>query len=128
MNAHTISDPYHALTSYERAEAEKGFAVAEGLLAAYDVSVDVLRRYVATPLVSLYLRGRLIDELSRLSERSLTDIGMSRREIVAAARKAYPLFDGAEAQAGVPVTDVRQVATVAQTAKPANDDANRRAA
>jgi uncharacterized protein YjiS (DUF1127 family) len=139
MTAHNIPDrtrfltpdvafnPYAALTSYERAEAENGYAVAEGLLKAYDAVAAFLRQYVATPVVRLYLRSRLVEELSHLSERSLHDIGMSRREIAAAARKAYPLFERGT-EKGLPVTDVRTVATAARKAAPANDDGNRRAA
>lgn len=139
MNTYTVTDrtrfltpdvafnPYHALTSYERAEADQAFAIAEGIVTAYDATVGFLRQYVAAPLVRLHLRNRLVEELSQLSDRSLSDIGMSRRDIIAAARKAYPLFDSAE-EVDLSAASVRTVATAAQRATPANDDSNRQAA
>lgn len=140
MNANTIPEratwltpdvafnPYHALTAHDRAKVARSMAVAEGLLAAYDATVAFARNYVAMPLVRLYLRNRLVEELSQLSDRSLSDIGMSRREIVATARRAYPLFERNEGKNSRPATDARTFASIAQKATPANDDSNRQAA
>ncbi len=133
MNTHTIPEraswltadvafnPFDAVAAYEGRQDGQHPAVAAGL-------VQFLRRYVAKPLVRLYLRSRLIEELSHLSERSLNDIGMSRREILAAARRTYPLFDNGETGRPVPATRTRSIVAAAPKAAAANDDEKRQAA
>ncbi len=129
--AEVAADPYHAMTAYERPDAAPSLAIFENLARAYDASLRWVGQCAVKPAVNLYLRSRMVDELSHLSDRSLSDIGMSRRDILAAARAAFPLFgDSDEGKAGLPSAHVQPVAAIvkAQQAAPANDDSNRRAA
>ena len=129
--AEAAADPYHAQTAYERPELASYQAILDDVARAYDASLRLVGQYAVKPAVNLYMRNRMVDELSHLSDRSLSDIGMSRRDILAAARAAFPLFgDSDEGKAGLPAAHVQPVAAIvkAQQAAPANDDSNRRAA
>ncbi len=80
-------EPWQIAAEARRMQADE---VARLIRAGAALVADTARRLLVAPVIRSYRRGRLINEMATLDDRSLADLGVSRFDIPFIADAAYP--------------------------------------